>query len=62
MAVAQGARVAKLEIDNARLRTELKGARQALVEPNTTQSSLSVSREELEPECAGLHAAVDGLT
>jgi hypothetical protein len=62
MAVAQGAHVAELEIDNARLWTELKGARQALVEPNATQSLLSVSWEELEPECAGLHAAVDGLT
>jgi chromosome segregation ATPase len=54
-------RIAKLESDNVRLRSELEQARQALAEADTARSSLSADQEKLERECARLRMAVDML-
>jgi soluble cytochrome b562 len=51
----------KLEVDNAKLLTELKEARLALVEVDAAQSPLSASQEEVEKECTELRAAVEML-
>jgi hypothetical protein len=50
-----------LEADNARLHSELEQACQALAEADSAQNSLSVSRDEIEQECAKLCTDVDAL-
>jgi hypothetical protein len=58
---AQGAHVAGVEADNAKLHSELTQAHQALTEAESTRNSLSASWDEIEQECAKLRANVDGL-
>jgi chromosome segregation ATPase len=54
-------RIAELESDNVRLRSEPEQARQALAEADAARSSLSTDQEKLERECARLRTAVDML-
>jgi hypothetical protein len=48
MEVAQGAHIAELESDNAKLRSKLEQTHQALAEADVARSSLSVDQEKLE--------------
>jgi chromosome segregation ATPase len=61
MVVAQGARTAELEADNAKLRSELEQAHQASAEADVARSSLCASQDELERECVRLRTGVDAL-
>jgi chromosome segregation ATPase len=57
----QGAHVAELEENNAKLLAELEQTRRALAEAKTAWNSLAVSRGKLEEECIVLHATVEAL-
>jgi hypothetical protein len=58
--VAQGACMADLEADNAKLLAQLEQTHLALAEAGAARNSLSLSHRKLE-ECVGLCAAVDTL-
>jgi hypothetical protein len=62
MEAAEGARVAELEADNARLVAELEQTCLALIEADVAQNLLSVNHAELEEDCAWLRTVVDMLT
>jgi hypothetical protein len=61
MEATQGARVAELEENNAKLLAELEQTRLALAEADAIRNSLSVNHEKLEEECVGLCAAIETL-
>jgi hypothetical protein len=59
--MAQGARPAALEADNANLHSELEQGRRALVEAESVWDSLSVGWTVMEQECVKLRAGMDAL-
>jgi hypothetical protein len=50
-----------MQMDNAKLRSELEQVHQVLAESHTARSLLSTSQDEFERECVGLSACVGAL-
>jgi hypothetical protein len=58
---AQVVRVVELEMQNSKLLAVLEQTRAAFADVDATQNSLSLAREKLEEECAGLCIIVESL-
>jgi hypothetical protein len=58
---AEGAHIAELEENNAKLLADLKQTRLAHAEVDAARNSLSVNHGKLEEECAGFRTTVDAL-